>query len=118
MEKLPVGSHLTVNSDSNLAVITRLYSNHYQAVLDTCHSGSLLGGTTRQIYTSSEIANVLNLDLKHYRCNRVLGPKRSDSGWKALIPAFCEQTGLRQRRGAISERSHGSSCSACLMTDT
>ncbi|KAK0432792.1 caspase domain-containing protein [Armillaria borealis] len=35
------------------------------AVLDTCHSGSLL-------------------DLPHYRCNRVFGRRRSESWWKIL----------------------------------
>ncbi|KAK0451178.1 peptidase C14, caspase domain-containing protein [Desarmillaria tabescens] len=35
------------------------------AVLDTCHSGSLL-------------------DLPHYRCNRVFGRRRSESWWKVL----------------------------------
>ncbi|PBK87664.1 hypothetical protein ARMGADRAFT_450447 [Armillaria gallica] len=63
VEKLPVGSHLT-------------------ALLDTCHSGSLL-------------------DLKHCRCNRLLAPQRSNSGWKALEPAFRKQSGHPQRRNGI-----------------
>ncbi|PBK68225.1 hypothetical protein ARMSODRAFT_211458 [Armillaria solidipes] len=46
------------------------------AVLDACHSGSLL-------------------DLAHYRCNRVLGPRRSNS-W-GVVPTYAETRKLKRR---------------------
>ncbi|KAK0219156.1 peptidase C14, caspase domain-containing protein [Armillaria fumosa] len=58
---------------------------HLTAVLDACHSGTLL-------------------DLAHHRCNRVLGPRRSNS-WEitSTYTATLPSGGQVQRRNAVDD---------------
>jgi hypothetical protein len=70
-------------------------------VLDTCHSGSLLGTPVSRCL-SSPLLIVLHVDLKHYRCNRVWIPwlykgTRSSEAYHSMIGPCSSSSGCKSK---------------------